>query len=303
VEDLNRAETVWRLLAPWDITPENATLERHAVYTFQTRWADAWRDGRLFLAGDAAHLMPPFAGQGMGAGMRDAVNLAWKLDLVLSGRAEERLLDTYTSERLPHVQSTIQAAVALGKIICISDAEEANRRDEQLFALRQQPIQGGLLTVQQQGALDKLREPSFLPGPGLFLEGDPLAGQMFLQREVARFGTRGFFDDLGGRGFCLIGMGGDPAAYLSPADEAFFTSIGGHLVALGSSADEQEDQVIDLSGEYHDWFSASHCAVVLTRPDGAIYGTAPDLAGAAQLVRSLREQVQPFALTTKGARR
>ena len=85
VEDLNDSETAWQLLAPWDITPENATLERHALYTFKARWADIRRDGRFLLAGDAAHQTPPFAGQGLGAGIRDAVNLAWKLDLVLSG--------------------------------------------------------------------------------------------------------------------------------------------------------------------------------------------------------------------------
>jgi 2-polyprenyl-6-methoxyphenol hydroxylase-like FAD-dependent oxidoreductase len=278
VEELTRTETVWQLLSPWDITPLNATLERHALYTFKARWADGWRDGRFLLAGDAAHLMPPFAGQGMGAGMRDAVNLAWKLDLVLSGRAEEGLLDTYTSERLPHVQSTIQFAIELGKIICISDPEEANRRDEHMFAVRQQAAQAGLSL------------PSFLPGPGLFLEGDPLAGQLFLQREVARLGKRGWFDDLVGRGFCLISTVGDPAQHLSAADLAFFTSIGGHLVSLRSSADEHTDQVIDISGAYGEWFAANNCAVVLTRPDWAIYGTAPDLAGAVKLVRSLREQ-------------
>jgi 2-polyprenyl-6-methoxyphenol hydroxylase-like FAD-dependent oxidoreductase/catechol 2,3-dioxygenase-like lactoylglutathione lyase family enzyme len=281
VEDLNCAETVWRLLAPWGITPQNATLERHALYTFKARWADSWRDGRLLLAGDAAHLMPPFAGQGMCAGMRDAANLAWKLDLVLSGRAEERLLDTYTSERLPHVQSTIQFSVELGKIICISDPEEARMRDEHLLAARQQATQGGLPL------------PSFPPGPGIFLEGDPLAGQMFLQREVVRFGKRGLFDDIVGRGFCLICTGGDPATHLSPDDLAFFTSLGGQIVALGSSSDEHTDQVIDITGAYADRLEAKNCAVVLTRPDCAIYGTAPDLAGAVKLVRSLREQLHP----------
>ena len=260
VEDLNCAETVWQLLAPWDITPGNATLERHAIYTFKACWADSWRDGRFLLAGDAAHLMPPFAGQGMCAGVRDAVNLAWKLDLVLSGRAEEGLLDTYTSERLPHVQGYIHFSVDLGKIICISDPEEARMRDAHMIAARQQ-VQPGRIA------------PAIVPpGPGIFLEGDPLAGHLFLQREVGRFGSRGLFDDLVGRGFCLISTVGDPAQHLSPDDEAFFTSIGGHIVALSSSADEHADQIIDISGAYTEWFAANTCAVVLTRPDFAIMG-------------------------------
>src|SRR4030095_5915807 len=102
--DLNNEATAWRLLAPWGLGPENATLERHAVYTLQARWATEWRRGRLLLAGDAAHQMPPFAGQGMCSGIRDAANLAWKLDLWLRGTADERLLDTYASERIPQVR-------------------------------------------------------------------------------------------------------------------------------------------------------------------------------------------------------
>ncbi len=287
VEDLNNAETAWELLAPWDITPENATLERHALYTFRARWADTWRDGRLLLAGDAAHQTPPFAGQGLCAGMRDVANLAWKLDLVLSERAEERLLDTYTSERLPNVQSYIQFAVELGKIICISDPEAANMRDQQMLAVRQQSDQGGL------------PPPVFLSGLGIFLEGDPLACHMFLQREVAYQGKQGWFDDLVGRGFSLISMDGNPARYLSADDEAFFTSIGGRSVFLSSSTDVYTDHVNDISGAYAEWFAANNCAVVLTRPDFAIYGTAPDLAGAVQLVRSLREQLRPSSSTNE----
>src|SRR5699024_8453168 len=100
-----------RILEPWGYTPDNTELERRALYTFQARWVDRWRDGRLLLAGDAAHLMPPFYGQGMVSGMRDAANLAWKLDLVLRGVADDALLDTYSTERAEHVKHAIAMSV------------------------------------------------------------------------------------------------------------------------------------------------------------------------------------------------
>ncbi len=89
-EELASEASAWRLLQPWGVTPENATLERSAVYRFQARWAENWRNGRGMIAGDAAHLMPPFAGEGMCAGLRDSMALAWRLDLILSGTADDR---------------------------------------------------------------------------------------------------------------------------------------------------------------------------------------------------------------------
>ncbi len=105
----------WPLLARW-ITPEDATLERAAIYTFRSAVARKWRDGRLLIAGDAAHLTPPFMGQGMCAGIRDAANLGWKLAAVLRGE-DAALLDTYQSERAPHARAYIETAVRLGGLI------------------------------------------------------------------------------------------------------------------------------------------------------------------------------------------
>ena len=114
--------------------PDNARIERHAVYTFQARVAERWQDGRVFLAGDAAHLMPPFAGQGMCSGIRDAANLAWKLDLVLTGRAARALLATYEEERRPSAVAAIDFSIELGKVICVPDPAEAAARDEAMAA-------------------------------------------------------------------------------------------------------------------------------------------------------------------------
>ncbi|MEY4365648.1 MAG: hypothetical protein RLZZ305_992 [Actinomycetota bacterium] len=114
--DLNTDAGLWRLLAPW-VTPADARLVRSAVYRFHAVVAPEMRRGNVFLAGDSAHQMPPFAGQGLNSGMRDAVNLAWKMSWVRRGIADDRLFDTYGTERVPHVTSTVAHAADLGRLI------------------------------------------------------------------------------------------------------------------------------------------------------------------------------------------
>jgi 2-polyprenyl-6-methoxyphenol hydroxylase-like FAD-dependent oxidoreductase len=278
VEDLNQIETAWRLLAPWQVTTQNATLERHAVYTFRARWADNWRNGRLLLAGDAAHLMPPFAGQGMGVGMRDVMNLLWKLDLVLSERADDAILSSYTSERLPQVQQFINYSVELGSIICVTDPEAAAQRDALMLLVRAQPELAPPLPE-----LPRL-------GPGILHQDDQLAGQLFLQGEVSVDGKSGLFDDVVGRGFCLLSIAGDPA--LSAETHARFTSLGGLTASLVRNGNTTAHQIIDINGTYHDWFTEHACAIVLTRPDFYIFGAAAHLEEAEALVAALLNQLQ-----------
>lgn len=119
-------ERVWELLSGW-LTPEEAELERSAVYTFHSLVAEKWRCGRLLIAGDAAHQTPPFMGQGMCAGIRDVANLGWKLGEVINARAGEQLLDTYQSEREPNASEFIATAVRLGRLINAADSEGALR--------------------------------------------------------------------------------------------------------------------------------------------------------------------------------
>ena len=124
LETIATDEAVWELLSPW-VSRDQAELERRALYEFHSVNALQWRKGRLFVAGDAAHQMPPFMGQGMCSGMRDVANLAWKLDAVIKGEASEKLLDTYTTERAPHVREYIATAIRLGGLINTSKTKEA----------------------------------------------------------------------------------------------------------------------------------------------------------------------------------
>lgn len=130
---LTDPDIFWPMLARW-VGPDDATLERSAVYTFHSVVQQGWRKGRLMLAGDSCHQTPPFLGQGMCAGMRDASNLAWKLDDVLRGRADDSLLDTYERERRPHAQAFIELAVKLGGILQETDAAKASARDKRFAA-------------------------------------------------------------------------------------------------------------------------------------------------------------------------
>jgi hypothetical protein len=227
----------------------------------------------VLIAGDAAHLMPPFAGQGMCSGLKDAANLAWKLDLVLAGRAGESLLDSYASERMANARATIDLSIALGKVICVSDLREAAERDARMIA--EERARGAPL-------------PAPLPslGPGCWLEGSPGAGQLFLQGRVRHGTATGLFDDVVGRGFALVSPHADPTAFLSSELAGWFASLGGIVahVAPGASVD-------DLDGSYARWFAANGAAVALQRPDGYVFGTSAQPDGAARLVAALRSRL------------
>jgi 3-(3-hydroxy-phenyl)propionate hydroxylase len=115
-EELSDPARVWELLGRW-LSPDDAELVRAVVYRFHATVADRMRAGRVFLAGDAGHQMPPFLGQGLCSGVRDAMNLAWKLDLVERGLADDALLDSYDEERRPHAAAVAAHAVATGRLI------------------------------------------------------------------------------------------------------------------------------------------------------------------------------------------
>jgi 2-polyprenyl-6-methoxyphenol hydroxylase-like FAD-dependent oxidoreductase len=261
LEELREESTAWKLLAPWDVHPDNARLERHAVYTFAARVADTWQVGRTFLAGDAAHQMPPFAGQGMCAGIRDAANLAWKLDLVLAGRAGPELLATYDEERRPSAVAAVEFSIELGKVICVPDPAEAKARDDAMAA----------------AVTDEVSEVADLPGisSGVVSSGSKCAGELFPQGNL---GGR-WFDDAHGAGWRFVTV--DPAAAdLDSSLVDWLDSIGGAVVDVGGAAPDLEA-----------WFLANDVQWALQRPDFCIYGTAVDVGGAAKLVDELRRRL------------
>ena len=126
-------ELVRRLLAPYrDLSPDQ--VERAVVYRFHALIADRWQQGRVFLLGDAAHMMPPFAGQGLNSGIRDAANLTWKIADVLDGRLHETVLGSYESERRPHATATVRASERLGRVVMTTSPRLARRRDQLIGA-------------------------------------------------------------------------------------------------------------------------------------------------------------------------
>ena len=270
VEDLEREERVWELLRPW-AGPEDIELVRHKVYNFRSLLAERWRDRRLLIAGDAAHVMPPFMGQGMCSGMRDAWNLAWKLGLILDGKADDRLLDTYQPERLPHVGQITDISIYLGKMICLPDAEAAAARDAEFLGGTAEPpppfpaMIDGLLRRDRDGAVET--------GAGLLSP----------HVEVLREGQRVRLDQVTGGGFVVIARGLDSAAVLGREAVGALAIINAHCVTLGDG----ENETRDLDGRLDDFLAAQGWAAMVVRPDYYVYGGAAESGELPALVDDL----------------
>jgi len=244
---MTQPDALWRLLSRW-IRPGDATLVRHAAYTFHALMAERWRDRRLLIAGDSAHQTPPFLGQGMCAGIRDASNLAWKLDLVLRG-SDARLLDTYQSERGPHVREYIETAVRLGNIIQTTDPEVAAQRDRQ-FA---------------QGGTQEIVNLAPRLGPGC-RTGAAWAGTIPGQ---PRLSDGRMLDEALEHGFAVLSANDAVTAPLSAAQRA-------PLEAL--DAQWLEDPALEK------WLATLAATVVVLRPDRYVFGTAQTTGALVRLI-------------------
>jgi hypothetical protein len=265
---------VWSLLEP-HIKADEGELVRHAVYEFRSLLTDTMRVGRVVLAGDAAHLMPPFMGEGMCSGLRDANSLAWRLDLLLRGAAADGLLDTYTPERRHQNEITIGISVQMGKVSCTLDPDEAAARDA---AFRS----GAVLP------------PPAMPGVGregcvASTAADPLAGEKAVQGLVVHRGRLGRFDDIVGRGFVLVLAEGAPRELLGAQRIAWITEeLGGAVVSLDPAV---EGGVRDLDGALTAWLRENGVGAVLSRPDAYVFGSATEPADGAALVDELRRAI------------
>jgi 2-polyprenyl-6-methoxyphenol hydroxylase-like FAD-dependent oxidoreductase len=273
-DDLDRIveeDSVRELLKPWGVTEDNTKIHRRAIYTFRGRWAENWRDGRVLLAGDAAHQMPPFMGQGLNSGVRDAVALAWRFDLILSGTASANLLESYTSERLYHVSQITQTSVQFGQMMCMADPVAAEGRNNMLRMIRDNPA----LAPPQ---------PEWKLGPGCLMPDDPAAGFLAVQARVEKGGQTALLDDLIGAGhFVLMGNGVDPLAALSQDARRILEALDGIGITIGAGGYR------DVDGSYAAWFEKLGANVVLARPDFQIFGASAGADAADAMVIKLAE--------------
>lgn len=226
-EEMERPESVRRLLAPW-CDSRHILIERTAVYRFQARNAKRFSKGRCFLAGDAAHVTPPFAGQGLVAGLRDAANLAWKLAAVVRGQVGDQVLASYDTERRPHARKIIRVALMLGALVMPQNRAAAFVVHGLMSLLRLLPAGRALfedLKIKPQNTFDE----------GLFwrVRGNERlrAGAMLPQGWVrpAAGGGPILSDDALGLKWALIGFGVDASARLPVELKQRWQAIGGRV--------------------------------------------------------------------------
>lgn len=253
---LDRARMTERLSPFVDTTA--LKFWRSAVYEFHARVSESWRDRRVLLAGDAAHQMPPFLGQGLCSGIRDAANLWWKLARVLRGLSPDSLLDTYEAERKPHIRALTEITKDLGRIVGETDEQAALARDQ---FLRAEMESGDTVTVRQNlipPLTDGFLDPQDVSG---------LAGTLCPQPRVRHDGREVLLDALVPGSFFMLRRS-DAAA-----PDGFVATI------LSEDGPPGDIRFAELNGLLDGLFTYRKVAAVIVRPDGCVWsGQADDQA-------------------------
>ena len=269
-EDMSTTERCWDLLRQyWDMDPDSGELVRHAVYTFETKLADQWRRERVFLAGDAAHIMPPFLGQGLCSGLRDIVNLAWRLDLVLRGRCGDELFDDYQTERRPQVKDIIEKSALIAEECNVVDPEAARWRDD---ALRGRPAAHSFERRLVDGTLHRL---------------SPQAGQPYIQGRVHKNGRTARLDDMLGEGWRLITHRPIPDGALDSVARIVLDALDVRVALI--SRGRLAEGLLDIDATYDEWFFNTGTEIALERPDHYLFG-AGTFAQLADMLHDLGNQ-------------
>ncbi|WP_433284315.1 bifunctional 3-(3-hydroxy-phenyl)propionate/3-hydroxycinnamic acid hydroxylase [Pseudonocardia sp. CA-142604] len=262
-EEMMRPVRIATLTKRWGTRVGDLDVLRAGEYTFRARIADRWRRGRVLLLGDAAHLTPPFIGQGLGAGLRDAHNLAWKLAAVLDGGDEDTLLDSYQAERGPHAEAVIHGAVLVG---------HAMTGGQDLVAALRRPAAGlllripGVRTAAQRGIATRY-------GPGPLVERRrhrrDLSGTPCPQPTVQVDGRPVRLDEVLGDGYALLATGSAPRSVLARARR-----LGARTLHLGPGP-HAGDMTIEDGEELLDWLEHGRASAALLRPDRIVLETTP----------------------------
>ncbi|QXI26386.1 bifunctional 3-(3-hydroxy-phenyl)propionate/3-hydroxycinnamic acid hydroxylase [Pseudomonas vanderleydeniana] len=277
--DIANPESIRTLISRW-LPPDAYDIWRASSYRFHALILQQWRHEQTFFLGDAAHMTPPFLAQGMCQGIRDAMNLIWKLALVRRGLAQPSLLDSYQNERAPHVRCTTEVAKTFGQTICERDAQRAAERDERLVEQLQARPDG---TMTRQSLI-----PGLTSG---FIDTSAGAGELFPQPLVRNHGGEtDLLDRFTGQSLRLVLSDKIADPGLAPLLQRLCAHLPLHviqLVEMQPSAQAVAEQYQEQGDVLGAWMRERDCQVVLVRPDHYVYGTAQDGEQALALVQRL----------------
>lgn len=260
------------------VDPDALEFWRTAIYHFHARVTDQWQEGRVFLAGDAAHQMPPFLGQGLCSGVRDVANLWWKLDRVIHGYTSPALLETYEPERKPHIRVLTEITKSLGEIVGETNVEKAKIRDrklrDEMESGRMETVRQNLIPPLKAGFLDQLDQSG-------------LAGSLAVQPLLDNGVQHVLADDLGGSGFVVLTRAG-----VRPDIDDLLDSVRGKVLRIGPGLLE------DVEGTFTKFADRHGIQTLIVRPDGYIWGAQRDLTELRMAVERLVESLQIKEMTS-----